>query len=136
MDIIPQKLASLQSTEEQLRQEARSMITADHRLQMHLAVTEAAMDMADTLRQFNSSDENLKVTVVLGMGTFNEFAASIKLTLSGYHQNSAFIPRDGDGNSLPTGLVRWRSIADRTLAGRRQKGAQERVLSGKGARGA
>ena len=50
-------------------------------------MTEAAMDLADMLRQFNSSDEDLKVAVILGMRTFNAFAASIKLMLSGYHQN-------------------------------------------------
>jgi hypothetical protein len=93
-DSTPPKLASLHSAEEQLREKARSMIAADPRLQLHLAVTEAAMDLADMLRQFNSSDENLKVAVILGMRTFNAFAASIKLTLSGYHQNSALILRD------------------------------------------
>jgi hypothetical protein len=93
-DIIPKNLASLLSFEEQLREKARGMIAADPRLRLHLAVTEAAMDLADTLRQFYSSDENLKVAVVLGMRTFNAFAASIKLTLSGYHQNSALILRD------------------------------------------
>src|SRR5450755_2121150 len=67
--IIPQKLAGLHGAEEQLRQKARSMIAHDPRLQLHLAVTEAAMDLADMLRQFNSSDENLKVAVVLGMRT-------------------------------------------------------------------
>jgi hypothetical protein len=93
-DIIPQNLASLHSAEEQLRQKARGMIAADPRLQLHLAVTEAVMDLADVLRQFNSSDENLKVAVILGMRTFNAFAASMKLSLSGYHQNSALILRD------------------------------------------
>ena len=115
-DSIPQKLAILHNGEELLRQKAHSMIADDDRLQLHLAVTEAAMDLADTLRQFNSSDEDLKVAVVLGMRTFNAFAASIKLTLSGYHQNSALILRDvmetvflldlfaGD----PTLIERWR----------------------------
>src|SRR5258708_1087749 len=93
-DIIPQNLASLHSAEEQLRQKGGGMIADDPRLQLHLAVTEAAMDLADMLRQFNTSDENLKVAVVLGMRTFNAFAASIKLALSGYHQNSALILRD------------------------------------------
>ena len=93
-DIIPQKLAILHNAEELLRQKARSMIADDARLQLHLAVTEAAMDLADVLRQFNSSDEDLRVAVVLGMRTFNAFAASIKLTLSGYRQNSALILRD------------------------------------------
>ena len=50
-DIIPQKLASLHSAEEQLRQKASNMIADDARLQLHLAVTEAAMDLADMLRQ-------------------------------------------------------------------------------------
>ena len=93
-DIVPQKLVSLHSAEEDLRRKAHGMIATDDRLQLHLAVTEAAMDMADALRQFNSSDEDLKVAVVLGMRTFNAFGASIKLTLSGYHQNSALILRD------------------------------------------
>jgi hypothetical protein len=93
-DIIPQNLASLHSAEEQLRQKAHSMIADDPRLQLHLAVTEAAMDLADILRKFDTSDENLKVAMVLGMRTFNAFAASIKLALSGYHQNSALILRD------------------------------------------
>src|SRR5260370_33391528 len=70
------------------------MIPQAPRLQLHLAVTEAAMGLADMLRQFNTSDENLKVAVMLGMRTFNAFAASIKLALSGYHQNSALILRD------------------------------------------
>jgi len=93
-DILPQKFISFHSAEEDLRRKAHGVIAADDRLQLHLAVTEAAMDMADALRQFNSSDEDLKVAVVLGMRTFNAFGASIKLTLSGYHQNSALILRD------------------------------------------
>src|SRR5579862_3938014 len=85
-DIIPKNLDSLHDAEEQLRQKAHGIIAADTRLHLHLAVTEAAMDLADMLRQFNSSDENLKVVTVLGMRTFNAFAATIKLMLSGYHQ--------------------------------------------------
>jgi hypothetical protein len=92
--MIPQKLASLYSHEELLRQKANSIIAGDPRLQLHLAVTEAAMDLADRFRQFDTSDENLKVAQMLGMRTFNAFAASIKLALSGYHQNCALILRD------------------------------------------
>jgi hypothetical protein len=94
IDIIPRNLASLHSAEEELRQKAHGMIAVDDRLQLHLAVTEAAMDLADMLRKFDTRDENLKVAQILGMRTFNAFAASIKLTLSGYHQNSALILRD------------------------------------------
>jgi hypothetical protein len=60
-DVIPQKLARLHSAAERLRQKASGIIAADPRLQLHLAVTEAAMELADILLQFNSSDENLKV---------------------------------------------------------------------------
>jgi hypothetical protein len=94
MTIIPQKLAILHNAEELLRQKASSIIAGDPRLQLHLAVTEAAMDLANMLRQFNTSDENLKVAQMLGMRTFNAFAADIKLVLSGYHQNGALILRD------------------------------------------
>ncbi|MBW7967234.1 hypothetical protein [Bradyrhizobium sp. BR 10261] len=91
---IPENLYSLHSAEELLRQKARSMVAADPRLQLHLAVTEAAMDLADSLRKFDTHDEDLKVAMILGMRTFNAFGASIKLSLSGYHQNSALILRD------------------------------------------
>jgi hypothetical protein len=46
--IIPPHLADLHNAEEQLREKARAMIAADPRLQLHLAVTEAAMESADT----------------------------------------------------------------------------------------
>lgn len=77
-----------------LREKARVILEDDPRLQLHLAVTEAAMDLSDVLRQFATGDEDLKVAQILGMRTFNAFAASLKLALSGYHQNSALILRD------------------------------------------
>jgi hypothetical protein len=82
MDIIPRNLASLHSLEEEMRQKAHGMIAVDDRLHLHLAVTEAAMELADMLRKFDTSDEDLKVAQILGMRTFNAFAASTKLTLS------------------------------------------------------
>jgi len=91
---LPLNLASLHREEEQLRQKARLLIADDPRLQLHLAVTEGAMELADALRQFATSDENLKVVQMLGMRTFNAFGASLKLMLSGYHQNSALVLRD------------------------------------------
>ena len=85
------------------------MIAVDPRLQLHLAVTEATMDMADRLRQFNSNDENLKVAVILGMRTFNAFAASIKL------RSQELIDRNGltrmldrEHQSVPLLLFRFR----------------------------
>ena len=70
------------------------MIAGDPRLQLHLAVTEAAMELAEALRQLETSNEDLKVVQMLGMRTFNAFAASLKLALAGYHQNCAFVLRD------------------------------------------
>lgn len=63
-------------------------------MKLHIAAVEAAMDIADIFRQFNSEEEDIKTVQVLGMRIFNAFAASLKLTLSGYHQNSALILHD------------------------------------------
>jgi hypothetical protein len=88
------KLAGLHHREEQLRQEAIDLVQGDQRLQLHLAIVEAAMDLADVFRQLDTSDEDLKAIKMLGMRTFNAFGASLKLALSGYSQNSALILRD------------------------------------------
>jgi hypothetical protein len=91
---IPRNLASLHAGEEFLRGKAIDLLAGDERLRLHLAITEAAMDLADVLRQFDTADEDLKVIQLLGMRTFNAFGASVKLALSGYSQNSALILRD------------------------------------------
>jgi hypothetical protein len=93
-DAIPPNLASLHAGEEFLRGKAISLIAVDERLKLHLTIIEAAMDLADVLRQFDTADEDLKVVQLLGMRTFNAFGAGMKLALSGYSQNSALILRD------------------------------------------
>lgn len=93
-DAIPPNLAGLHTGEEILRDKAIEIIAGDERLKLHLAITEAAMDLADVLRQFDTTDEDIKVIQLLGMRTFNAFGASVKLALSGYSQNSALILRD------------------------------------------
>jgi hypothetical protein len=92
--LIPENLLSLHLAEEGLRGKALDLIARDNRLQLHLEIVEAAMDLADTFRQFDTMDEDIKVVQVLGMRMFNALGASLKLTLSGYHQNSALILRD------------------------------------------
>lgn len=92
--VIPSQLDDLHDGEEKLRKKALGIIAGDKRLQLHLAIVEGVMDLADIFRQFDTSDEDLKVAQVLGMRTFNAFAASLKLALAGYHQNSALILRD------------------------------------------
>ena len=99
------------AAEEALRQKARHMVAGDPRHQLHLAVAEAAMELADVLRQFSTSDEDLKMVQMLGMRTFNAFAAALKLMLSGYHQNSALILRD----VLETAFLLDLSNGDRSL---------------------
>ncbi|WP_354125643.1 hypothetical protein [Bradyrhizobium sp. LB8.2] len=69
-------------------------IIRDNDLGLHLTLVELAMDLADVLRQFPTDDEDLKVVQVLGMRTFNAFASSLKLALSGYMQNSTLLMRD------------------------------------------
>jgi len=111
---IPPNLASLHAGEEFLRGKAIGLVAADERLKLHLGITEAAMDLADVLRRFNTSDEDLKVVQLLGMRTFNAFGASAKLALSGYSQNSALILRD----VLETVFLIDYFAGDRTLIGR------------------
>ena len=93
-DIIPANLELLHNGEQQLRTKALGIISGDERLRLHLALIEAVMNLADLFRQFETADEDLKVAQFLGMRTFNAFGASLKLALSGYHQNSALILRD------------------------------------------
>jgi hypothetical protein len=69
--VIPGNLATLHHCEEQLRQKALGVLEGDQRLQLHLSVVEAAMDLADVFRQFDTSDEDLKVIKILGMRAFN-----------------------------------------------------------------
>ncbi len=90
----PRNLDSLHSGEEQLREKALKIIASDERLRLHIAVVEVAMDLAHIFGQFDTADEDLKVAQVLGGRTFNALGASLKLTLSGYHQNSVMILRD------------------------------------------
>lgn len=94
MSVLPDNLESLYGAEEQLRGKAIEIVAVDKKLQLHLVVVERTMDLADMLRQFRTDDEDLKVAQVLGMRTFNAFASSLKLALSGYSQNSALIMRD------------------------------------------
>ncbi|WKL21553.1 hypothetical protein QYR00_07270 [Agrobacterium tumefaciens] len=93
-NIIPENLERLHNAEEQLREKAFGIVGDHETLHRHIAVVEAAMDLTDIFRQFDTNDENLKVLQILGMRTFNAFGASMKLSLSGYHQNSALILRD------------------------------------------
>jgi len=91
---IPEKLAGLYIGEEQLREKAIKLITDDKKFFLHLHIVQHAMNLADTLRQYETEDEDLKVIQVLSMRIFNAFGASVKLALSGYSQNSALILRD------------------------------------------
>lgn len=93
-NIFPRRLANLHFGEETLRNNALILIAKSESMQLHLSAVESAMDLADALRQFPTKDEDLKVIQLLGMRTFNAFGSALKLTLSGYSQNSALIMRD------------------------------------------
>ena len=91
---IPENLERLHDSEEQLRQKAIAFAVSDERLAQHLSIIERAMDLCDTLRQYLTDDEDLKVVQIFSMRMFNAFGASVKLALSGYHQNAALVLRD------------------------------------------
>ena len=71
----PENLLSLYEGEEGLRQKALALVVANKRLQLHLSVMEAAMDLADSLRQAPNEDEDFKVIKLMGMRMFNALAA-------------------------------------------------------------
>lgn len=89
-----ENFARVHSHEEHLRREALAVLKGNSKLQLHIAVTEAAMDLADVYRQWDTTDEDLRVTQFLGMRVTNAFCSSLKLLLSGYGQNAALIQRD------------------------------------------
>lgn len=117
---IPANLVSLYEAEEKLRQKALELVATEPRLRLHLCVVEAAMDLADTLRQSPNDDEDYKVIKLMGMRMFNALASSIKLALTGYGQNSALIMRDVLETAFlvdyfghePAAIARWH-LADR-----------------------
>lgn len=94
MQTIPENLQSLRCREEELRREATMIVANDERLQLHLSVTERAMNMAELFRKLPMEDEDMRVVQVLGMRAFNGFAASLNLAFSGYGQNSFLVMRD------------------------------------------
>src|SRR3546814_10258366 len=91
---LPQNLTNLHIAEELLRDKALDIVVKDERLKLHITVVEAAMDLIDVFRQFDTIDEDINVIQVLGMRIFNALGAAFKLSLSGYHHNSAHILRD------------------------------------------
>jgi hypothetical protein len=107
-------LAGLYLREESLRRKAVGLISVDEKLKLHLFCIEAAMNLADVLRQYETSDEDLKVAQVLGIRMFNSFGAGLKLALSGYSQKCALIMRD----VIETVFLLDYFSSDRTLIGR------------------
>lgn len=89
-----ENFARVHGHEEQLRLKALTQIKGNPKLELHVAVVEAAMDLADVYRQWPTTDEDLRVTQFLGMRVTNAFCSSLKLLLSGYGQNAALIQRD------------------------------------------
>ncbi|MEO1018068.1 MAG: hypothetical protein AAFY56_10285 [Pseudomonadota bacterium] len=90
----PENLKNLFQFEEEVRATSVTLIAQDPDLQLHLDLVEATMNVADTLRQCPTQDDDFAVVQVLAMRLFNGFAASLKLVVSGYGQIGAQIVRD------------------------------------------
>ena len=88
------KLLGLLEGEQILRDKSLLIIAKDEDLILHLAVTEAAMDLIDWLRKFPDESDDSKVVTKLSMRVFNSVASALSLMLSGYYQSSAMIMRD------------------------------------------
>ena len=92
--MIPQNLIFLYRQEEFLRQKALNIIEGSARLSLHMVAIERTMTLARLFINYNTEDKDLKAIQMLGIRTYNAFAASLKLALSGYSQNSALIMRE------------------------------------------
>ncbi len=93
-EVLPTNLVNMHWREEALRNRALTLIAGDEKSRLHFAVIEAAMDIADALRELETSEQDLKVIQLFSVRIFNAFSASIKLAMSGYNQNAALILRD------------------------------------------
>lgn len=121
--VLDSLLNTLPDREAAMRADALQIVRADARLLLLLQTVAQSMDLADCLRRFGSDDEDEKVIRVLGMRTFNAFAASTNLALSGYGQNAVLLMRDILETVFVLGLFsyekdlieQWRYADDKTL---------------------
>ncbi len=119
--IIPENLHSLHEHEEACRVHALEIVRQTADMKLHLQATEAAMEIADQLRQVANDDEDFKVIRALSMRIFNAFGSATALALRGYGQNATMILRDvletvfllDYFKSNNTELTRWRTCDDK-----------------------
>jgi len=134
---LPINLLRLHAHEESLRLEAFQAIASDERLQLHIAAVESAMDLLDLFHKIESADEDFRAIQILAMRMFNAFGASLKLILSGYHQNGALILRDvletvfliDYFESNRSEIARWRFADKKLLLSDFGPGAIRRALN-------
>lgn len=77
-----------------MREKATLAILNDSEVLLHLDAIERAMSLAKVVVDYPTGDEDFKVIKMLSIRMFNAFGASLKLILSGYHQNGALVMRD------------------------------------------
>ena len=80
---MPENLMSIYGEEERVREKALAIVAGDIRLQLHVHVTENAMNLADLFRKYPIPDEDIMEVQGFGMRTFNAFAAVLKLVSAG-----------------------------------------------------
>lgn len=94
MPPIPQTLHNLHFEEERLRLWTYQTIEENKDLSDHLSMMEAAMEIADVLRQnYEETEEGIAVAY-LAIRTHNHLATAWKLCAVGYYQASMLVLRD------------------------------------------
>jgi len=93
--ILPEHLKALYIHEEELREAALSLISADSKLKQHINLIEDSLNIifeaAMSYAEANSDELALQT---LGIRLFNDISSSLKMLLSGYFQIAFSIQRD------------------------------------------
>lgn len=133
---LPSNLVSLHSEEERCRRLALEYIARSESLQLHVAVVEAAMEVAEQVRQLTAEDEDSKAVRSLSIRVFNAFASAMALALAGYGQTAAMILRDiletlfllDFFSHDPSAIARWRDPESRTYRNEFRPSSVRKVL--------
>lgn len=92
---VPANLLLLHKHEEEsMWAKSLELVNKSPDLADHLDMMERAMDVLDMLRKHHTATDHDRALTMLGLRCFNSFAASWKLTATGYYQASAALLRD------------------------------------------
>jgi|SRR3989339_94299 len=92
---LAENLESLHKHEEELRTKSVLEINADKSLKDQLDIIQESLNMIFDVTKSYKTEDRMELTIqYIGARLFNSIVTAIKLTLSGYYQNSVMLQRD------------------------------------------